>query len=54
MVPLDGGDAVQVTDGARGTGKTNGVADFLAGEEMDRYDGFWWSPDATRIAFERE
>ena len=22
-----------------------GLAEFVAGEEMDRYDGFWWAPD---------
>ena len=44
--------AWQVTSGFAETGRTNGVADFLAQEEMDRYDGFWWSPDSTKIAFE--
>jgi len=42
---------LQVTSGARGTGKTNGLADFIAQEEMDRYRGFWWSPDSQYIAF---
>ena len=23
----------------------------LSQEEMDRYRGYWWSPDATKIAF---
>ncbi|MBI2892661.1 MAG: DPP IV N-terminal domain-containing protein [Deltaproteobacteria bacterium] len=32
---------------------TNGVAEFVAQEEMGRLDGFWWSPDSTQIAFER-
>ena len=45
--------AVQVTSGARGSGKMNGLADFIAQEEMDRYRGFWWSPCGTRIAFEQ-
>ncbi len=26
-----------------------GSADFVAAEEMDRYRGFWWSPDGDRI-----
>jgi dipeptidyl-peptidase-4 len=30
---------------------TNGLADFLAQEEMDRYRGFWWSPDSTQLLF---
>lgn len=29
-----------------------GLAEFVAGEEMDRYDGFWWSPDSRHILFE--
>ena len=29
----------------------NGLAEFIAQEEMGRFDGFWWSPDGTRIAF---
>ena len=45
--------AVQVTTGARGMGKTNGLADFIAQEEMDRYVGYWWSPCGTRICFEQ-
>ncbi len=34
-----------------GASITNGVADFIAQEEMHRFDGYWWSPDSTRIAF---
>ena len=30
-----------------------GMADFIAQEEMDRYTGYWWSPDESRIAYER-
>jgi dipeptidyl-peptidase-4 len=30
-----------------------GVAEFVAAEEMDRREGFWWSPDGTRIAAAR-
>jgi len=29
-----------------------GLAEFVAGEEMDRYDGFWWSPDSRGIIVE--
>ncbi len=32
---------------------TNGVAEFIAQEEMGRDTGYWWSPDGTRIAFLR-
>jgi len=31
----------------------NGVAEFVAQEEMDRDTGYWWSPDEARIAFSR-
>ena len=30
-----------------------GRADFVAAEEMNRYRGFWWSPDGTTIAAAR-
>lgn len=30
-----------------------GVAEFVAQEEMDRYTGYWWSPDERFIAYTR-
>ncbi len=30
-----------------------GSADFIAAEEMDRYRGYWWSPDGAAIAATR-
>jgi len=30
-----------------------GSAEFIAGEEMGRTRGFWWSPDGQRLAVER-
>ncbi|MEM1433477.1 MAG: S9 family peptidase [Pseudomonadota bacterium] len=32
---------------------SNGVAEFVAQEEMDRDTGYWWSPDDQHIAFLR-
>jgi dipeptidyl-peptidase-4 len=32
--------------------KTHGLAEFVAQEEMNRYTGYWWSPDSKSIAFE--
>jgi len=32
--------------------KTNGLAEFVAQEEMGRFTGYWWSPDSKFIAFE--
>ncbi len=31
----------------------NGIADFIAQEEMHRFEGYWWSPDSRLIAFTR-
>ncbi|MCG3134560.1 MAG: Dipeptidyl aminopeptidase 4 [Planctomycetes bacterium] len=52
VVSAAGGTPSQVTSGARGTGRTNGLADYIAMEEMHRYQGWWWSDDSSRIAFE--
>jgi dipeptidyl-peptidase-4 len=31
---------------------THGLAEFVAQEEMDRYTGYWWSPDSRALAYE--
>ena len=50
-VDVDDGVPRRLTTGARGVeGVTNGVADYCAMEEMDRYEGFWLSPRATASA----
>jgi dipeptidyl-peptidase-4 len=42
----------QLTFDARGRpNKTNGLAEFIAQEEMERSEGFWWSDDARFIAY---
>ena len=46
----DGADD-ETEDGPAGEWKI-GLAEFAAGEEMDRYDGFWWSPDSKYVLFE--
>jgi len=44
---------VPITAGAREVeGRSNGLADYLAQEEMDRQHGFWWSHDSRYLAFE--
>jgi dipeptidyl-peptidase 4 len=30
-----------------------GIVDFVAAEELNRYRGFWWSPDSTHLLAER-
>jgi dipeptidyl-peptidase-4 len=52
VVPFEGGAPRQITHGARESGKTNGLAEYIAQEEMGRASGFWWSPDSRWIAFE--
>jgi dipeptidyl-peptidase-4 len=32
---------------------TNGLAEFVAQEEMYRYSGYWWSGDSRQIAYEQ-
>jgi dipeptidyl-peptidase-4 len=32
--------------------RTHGLAEFVAQEEMQRFSGFWWSPDSKQIAYE--
>jgi dipeptidyl-peptidase-4 len=50
-VPADGSQPPRaLTSGSKKV--TNGLADFLAQEELDRYEGFWVSPDATQVAWE--
>lgn len=51
VVPTDGGEPRQLTSGARETGQTHGLAEYIAQEEMGRSHGFWWSPDSRSIAF---
>jgi dipeptidyl-peptidase 4 len=41
-----------LTSGAM-DGVTNGLAEYIAQEEMERLDGYWWSPDSTHLAFVR-
>ncbi len=43
---------VQLTADGGGT-VSNGLADFIAQEEMHRFEGYWWSPDCRYLAFTR-
>ena len=50
VIDLASGQQRQLTrDGSSTIG--NGVAEFVADEEMDRHTGYWWAPDDSAIAF---
>jgi dipeptidyl-peptidase-4 len=49
-------DLEKLTDTALTSGANetiqHGTAEFVAQEEMDRHEGFWWSPDSQSIAYQ--
>ena len=49
-------DLEKLTDAALTSGAsetlTHGTAEFVAQEEMDRHEGFWWAPDSQSIAYQ--
>ncbi|HZH43531.1 MAG TPA: DPP IV N-terminal domain-containing protein [Lysobacter sp.] len=52
VIELASGRQIQLTrDGSETIG--NGVAEFVADEEMGRHTGYWWAPDDSAIAFAR-
>ncbi|UKE73657.1 S9 family peptidase [Xanthomonas graminis] len=52
VIDLASGQQHQLTrDGSETIG--NGVAEFVADEEMNRHTGYWWAPDDSAIAFAR-
>ena len=51
LASVDNGEIRQVTHGARSTGKTHGLAEYIAQEEMNQLSGFWWSKDGSHLAF---
>ncbi|MEM7053063.1 MAG: DPP IV N-terminal domain-containing protein, partial [Pseudomonadota bacterium] len=50
LVDIESAEARALTTDGRGTIK-NGMAEFIAQEEMGRATGYWWSPDGRMIAF---
>ncbi|MEM8685208.1 MAG: S9 family peptidase [Pseudomonadota bacterium] len=52
IVDLENNEERQLTTDGGGTIK-NGMAEFVAQEEMDRLTGYWWSPDSRSIAYAR-
>ncbi len=51
VIAVDGGEAKQITSGARENGLTNGIAEYAAQEELGRNLGFWWSLDSQFIVY---
>jgi dipeptidyl-peptidase-4 len=51
-IDLASNEVHQLTTDGGGT-IHNAEAEFVAQEEMDRSEGYWWAPDDSAIAFER-
>lgn len=52
VLDIASGKETQLTQDGGGVIK-NGMAEFVAQEEMDRMTGYWWAPDDSKIAFTR-
>lgn len=52
VVELKTGKEQQLTRDGGGL-VSNGVAEFVAQEEMNRDTGYWWAPDESKIAYAR-
>lgn len=50
VIELATGKETQLTKDGTGTVR-NGMAEFVAQEEMGRMTGYWWAPDDSKIAF---
>ncbi|KAK9914483.1 hypothetical protein M0R45_038260 [Rubus argutus] len=51
VLTLSNNESRQLTFGASGDVLTHGLAEYIAQEEMDRKNGYWWSLDSKFIAF---
>lgn len=52
VIDIASGEEMQVTKGAGGD-ISNGMAEFVAQEEMGRRHGYWWSPDSKTIVYQQ-
>jgi dipeptidyl-peptidase-4 len=50
VAPIDGSPPWRLTDDAE-AGVFNGLAEYAAAEELDRFEGLWWSSDGRHIAY---
>jgi dipeptidyl-peptidase 4 len=51
VIDLEARKDIALTSGATETVQ-HGTAEFVAQEEMDRHEGFWWSPDSQSIVYQ--
>jgi dipeptidyl-peptidase-4 len=51
VIELETQTDVALTSGANET-LQHGLAEFVAQEEMDRHQGFWWAPDSQSIVYQ--
>jgi dipeptidyl-peptidase-4 len=49
---LDSRELSRVTSGGSEV-ITHGLAEFIAQEEMHRFEGYWWAPDESRLVYTR-
>ncbi len=49
---LNSGNVTRVTTGGSDV-LTHGLAEFIAQEEMHRFEGYWWAPDESRLIYTR-
>jgi dipeptidyl-peptidase-4 len=52
VIDLKNNSEIQITNDASDV-IANGIAEFVADEEMNRHTGYWWAPDDSAIAFTR-
>lgn len=52
VIEIATGVETQLTGGAGGS-ISNGMAEFVAQEEMGRRSGYWWSPDSRTVAYQQ-
>ena len=52
IIDVASGRETTLTKGAT-EGLFHGQAEFIAQEELNRFAGFWWSPDGSKIAYQQ-
>lgn len=53
VIDVASGSETRLTESPGGGTITNGLAEFVAQEEMDRFRGYWFSPDGAYIAYQQ-